>query len=442
ALESLSDSFEALSDRVTPAIVQIISTGYTADPRPTAGAANLLTKQRSTGSGVILSPDGYIVTNAHVVDGAQRIQVLLPIPPTWAPDTKSILKPHGEVVGAQIVGVDYETDLAVLRVYRDSLPHLTLGNSDNLRQGELVFAFGSPLGLENSVSMGVVSAVARQLAPEDPMIYIQTDAPINPGNSGGPLINTAGEVVGINTFIFSQSGGNEGIGFAAPSNIVENIFNQFKENGIVQRGQIGIHAQTVTPMMAAGLDLAQNWGVIIGDVFPNSPAEKAGLMAGDIVLTLDGKQMENGRQFDVNLYQRAVGEKVSLVLLREADTLVKQVAVIERAQNLERFLQAITPENNLIESLGILGVDFDERIAEMLPRVRVERGVVIAANTIEGLPFDGGLRPGDVIFSINRQRVESMQELREQAARLDPGDAAVVQVDRFGRHLYVSLEVQ
>src|SRR6185503_10080895 len=176
---------------------------------------------------------------------------------------------------AKIVGIDRESDLAVIRIEKTDLPHLRFGDSEELRQGQLVLAFGNPLGLANSVTMGVVSSIARQLKPDDPMIYIQTDAPINPGNSGGPLLDTEGRVVGINTFILSQSGGSEGIGFAIPSSIVHTVVEQIRKDGHVHRGQIGIRAQSITPSLAAGLGLKRDWGVFLGDVDPEGPADAA-----------------------------------------------------------------------------------------------------------------------------------------------------------------------
>jgi serine protease Do len=199
---------------------------------------------------------------------------------------------------ATVVGMDRETDLAVIRVDRNDLTPLPLGDSDSLHQGQLVMAFGNPLGLENSVSMGVVSSVARQIKPDDTMIYIQTDAPINPGNSGGPLVDADGRVMGLNTFILSQSGGSEGLGFAIPSNIIRNVYQQIRQEGHVHRSEIGVYAQTITPQMAAGLQLSQDWGVLLSDVEPGGPGDIAGLQPGDIVLSLNGKTEANARQME------------------------------------------------------------------------------------------------------------------------------------------------
>src|SRR5262245_30615806 len=304
-LTRLSTTIEALVARVRPAVVQVATTAYVAGvTAPGAGFAT----QQGTGSGVLLSADGYIVTNAHVVEGARRVQVVLTLPGPGPAEPKSVLKPAGRVVGAQVIGVDRESDVAVLKVAEEGLPFLPFGDSESLRQGQLVVAVGSPLGLAGSVTFGVVSAVARQVKPEDRMVYIQTDAPINPGNSGGPLLDTEGRVMGINSFILTQSGGSEGIGFAAPSNIVRNVYEQIRRTGKVHRGAIGVSAQTVTPTLAAGLGLAQPWGAVLADVAPRGPAAAAGLAIGDVVLTLDGKPLENGRQLEVNLYRHAVGD--------------------------------------------------------------------------------------------------------------------------------------
>ena len=441
-LEKVSDAFEALATRVNPTVVQIFATAYVPG-RGLVTNSGLLATRKSTGSGVIVDAEGYIITNAHVVDGARRIQIMLAAPVDEQPDGESILQPQGRLRGAQLVGIDRETDLAVLKTRETSLPHLPLGDSDELRQGQLVFAFGSPLGLENSVSTGVVSATARQLRPEDPMIYIQTDAPINPGNSGGPLVDARGRLMGINTLILSQSGGSEGLGFAAPSNIVRNIYQQIRKSGRVRRGEIGVLAQTITPNLARGLNLPREWGVILGDVYPRGPGAEAGLEIGDVVLTLDGKAMENGRQFQVNLYRRTVGESVTLRVQRGSEIADFEVKVVERPDDPGRFRDMVHPDRNLVDELGILGVDYDRVLTSKLPHLRKRSGVIVAARSVETVSFqDGGLLPGDVIQEVNRLSVATLSELRATLARLRPGDPVVLKIDRQGRMLFVSMVLE
>jgi serine protease Do len=445
SLDALSDAFETLAEQASPAVVQIFAVGF-APGRQLLTSGDLLAKQRGSGSGVILDADGTIVTNAHVVAGARKVQVLLARPPAGVPEGSSILRSRGEVLGAQVVGIDRETDLAVLRVQAKGLPHLELGDSDELRQGQLVIALGSPLGLENSVSMGVVSSVARQLGPEDPMIYIQTDAPINPGNSGGPLLDTSGRVMGINTAIFSQSGGNEGIGFAAPSNIVRAIYEQIRSTGRVRRSEIGVHAQTITPELAEGLRLPRQWGVVLADVYPGGPAHKEGLKIGDVVLTLDGKPMENGRQLDVNVYRRKPDERVTLEVLRGTaerhQQLTFRVAVRERSDDPDRFADLATPEKNLIRELGILGIEMDSSIARMMPGLRREAGVLVAAIAADAPFWEGGFRPGDVIHGLNGQEITELGRLRTALARLQVGDSVVIQIERGGQYQYLAFELE
>ncbi|MCB0303283.1 MAG: PDZ domain-containing protein, partial [Calditrichaeota bacterium] len=263
----------------------------------------------------------------------------------------------------------------------------------------------------------------------------------NPGNSGGPLVDTNGRVVGINTFILSQSGGNEGLGFSVPSNIARNIYLQIRSNSRVRRGQIGVHAQTITPVMAAGLKLSRDWGVIIGDVYPNSPAAIAGLKVGDIIFSMDGKLMENGRQFDVNLYRRNLGDKVQLEVLRGDARLNLTVEVIERDDDPDRFLTMTNPKDNLIPRLGILGLDINRRIEEMIPRLRKRFGVLVAAVSAEMPDASGQLFPGDVIFEVNGVEVTGLTSLRGALENLRPGDAAVLQIQRQGRLQYMTFKL-
>ena len=440
ALVRLSGSFESLSEQVGPAVVQIFATGYNTTLANTE--SSLLSREQNSGSGVILDPEGFILTNAHVVQGARRVQVLLARSLRGTAGGTSLLKPRGRMVEAQIVGMDQETDLAVLRIPDRELPFLELGDSDELKQGQLVLAFGSPFGLENSVTLGVVSSVARQFRPEDPVVYIQTDAPINPGNSGGPLVDAHGKVMGINTFIVSQSGGSEGVGFAVPSNIAKNVFTQIRSTGRVARGEIGVYAQTVTATLAEGLGLSQEWGVVLGDVLPGKPADMTGLKVGDLILALNGKIMENGRQFDVNLYGHSIGDLVSLEVLRGSQKLNFRVRVIEREDDFGHLLEMVTPENSLVPKLGILGLDIDGQIAKILFPPRKLGGVLIAARSPGSPYWQAEFLPGDVIYAINGKEITSLASLRSRLAELQTGDPVVVQVQRQETLRFIAFEIE
>jgi serine protease Do len=296
--------------------------------------------------------------------------------------------------------------------------------------------------MENSVSMGVVSSVARQIKPDDTMIYIQTDAPINPGNSGGPLVDTDGNIMGLNTFILTQSGGSEGLGFAIPSNLVKNIFQQLREEGHVHRTQIGIIAQTITPGLAAGLHLPRDWGVVLGDVSPDGPAAQAGLEVGDIVVSLNGKNMENARQLETNLYRYSPGEKVKVEVLRGDQKLNMAVAVANRDDDPQRFADMVDPQKNLVPKLGVLGIAIDKRLAAMLPDLRNQYGIVVAARAGDS-PYGGDvLSLGDVIYSVNTVPVTTIAALNQALDLLKDNDALVLQVERDGRLMYISLELE
>jgi serine protease Do len=275
------------------------------------------------------------------------------------------------------------------------------------------------------------------------MVYLQTDAPINPGNSGGPLVNLAGEIVGINTLILSQSGGNEGLGFAAPSNIVRRIFEQIRQYGRVRRGEIGVRAQTLTPLLSEGLQLSRDAGVVLSDVYPGGPAAAAGAEVGDVVLRLDGKPMENGRQLHVNLYSRAVGDTVRLDIERRGVAMALTVPVTEREDDPTRFAMLARPDEHLVPRLGVLGLSLGPSLADMLPDIRIRSGVVVAGTSGEQVPgSDGRLQPGDVIHALNGKVIRNLPELRAAIDALKRGDAMVLQIERDGELQYVALRVE
>ena len=434
SLSDLSSSLEVLVNRVRPAVVQIFSTGYAAAEENDTTTTSLLTKQHSTGSGVIVAEDGYIITNAHVVRGARLIQVRLP--------SQRRDQLAARLLEAKLVGMDREIDIAVIRIEKTGLPHLPLGDSERLRQGELVMAFGNPLGLEGSVSMGIVSSTGRQLHPDDLMAYIQTDAPINPGNSGGPLIDSHGRVVGINTFILTQSGGSEGLGFAVPSNLVNRVYTQIRKEGHVHRGRIGVYAQTITPAIATGLGLAQDTGVILSDVEPEGPADKAGAKVADIVLTLNGKIMRTAPQLEMEIFRTPMGQKMTLAVLRGSDHLSIEVPVEESEDDPQRFADMVNPEDNLVPRLGILGIGIDKKLAALLPDLRNAYGVVVAAGSATDPASGTGLKPGDVIYSVNGSPVSTVAALKGKINEFKPGQEVIMQIERSGRLMYVTLDLE
>lgn len=439
-LAQLSAEAQALAQHVRDAVVQV-KVRRVGGLRQSRGGRTQLSEKRSSGSGFFVDAEGYIVTNAHVVAGATTVQVQRASPPPPPPSEKSILRPRGSLLDAEVVGIDTETDVAVLEVEGSGYPTLEFGNSDRLRRGQVVFAFGGPMGLENSMSMGVVSATARQLRPGDPMIYVQTDAPINPGSSGGPLVSGAGKVVGMNTLNVSQSGGSEGLGFAGPSNIVEAVYEQIRKHGHVRRGIIGVHAQTITPELARALDVDRSYRVVLSDVYPGSPAERAGLRPGDVVTHLNGEPMHNGRELDVNIYPK-LGSLVRLSVVRGDSSFHKDVRVVRRQDDQARFASMANPEDHLVEKLGILALPLTDEVAKHVANLRLPSGTVVAASSRPPTPWGDRLKPGDVIYTMDGQRVEGPDQLRSLLQSKSPGTRLLAHVLRNGQMQYLVLRTR
>jgi serine protease Do len=440
-LRKLNESVDALIRKVSPSIVQILVTGYGPIESSERGStAVIIGRQRAIGSGFVIDPSGYIVTNAHVVSGAQRVQVV--VPEGMADGSlQAIRSARTNIVPARVVGVAREIDLALLKVENLKLPALSLAPYRNIRQGEVVLAFGSPEGLRNTVTLGVVSSVARQIDPDSPMVYIQTDAPINPGNSGGPLVNVDGEVVGINTFILSQSGGNEGLGFAIPSSVVNVVYQQIRKFGHIHRAQIGIGLQSISPVLAAGLNLPRSYGVIVSDVLPGSPAMAAGMRIGDVLLTVDGRPADSVPYVSFRLMSVEAGAKVHLEVLRASEKLAFDVPVIEPPHEMDQIALLADPEKNLVRPLGIIGVEIDQKIAAMTSDLRDPFGILVVARSNDA-SGEIPLAAADVIRTLNGQPMTTLERLRATLKSLQPGAPVVLQIQREERLLFVAFTLE
>jgi serine protease Do len=441
-LQQFNTAIEALVTRVSPSVVQVLVTGYGAvDDARNSDTDLVLGKQRSLASGVIVDSDGYIMTNAHVVSGSQHVEVVLPGSAPGTSPMRALVSTRGRTVEARIVGVAREVDLALLKVDLTGLTALPLADYDSLRQGEIVFAFGSPEGLRNSVTMGVVSAVSRQPDADHPTVYIQTDAPINHGNSGGPLVNVSGELVGINTFILTESGGSQGLGFAVPSALVDVAYRQLRTYGHLHQGQIGANVQTITPDLARGLGLSQDRGVIVSDLLPGGPADVAGLQIKDIVVSIDGKPMESLPLLAFNLYARNAGDRLKLIVLRGQDQLALEVPVIERPHDFDRLADRVDPEENLVRQLGVLGLAINDEIGPMISGLRMTSGVIVAARTEDPHAADVSLSAGDVIHAVNGRPIGTLPELRAALDALKPHSPVALQIERDGTFMFVAFEL-
>lgn len=394
-------------------------------------------QRRGLGSGVIVSEDGYIITNYHVIKDADEINVI-----TF----------DDEEISAEIVGSDEATDVAILKVDPDhNLSAINFGNSEELRVGELVLAIGSPLdqGLAHSVSMGIVSAKGRSIGiiaqGQGYESFIQTDAAINPGNSGGPLINADGDLVGINTAIASQSGGNMGIGFAIPVDMARSIMEQLISEGRVVRGYLGIQfGAMVDKTMARALDLDRNYGVVIGSVENGGPADQAGLQEGDVILKADGKEVRDWRSFRVNIANKSPGEEVNLEIFRNGDVQTLSVELGELpTQDSET---SATPESRegFEESVGFRVQDLTNNLRQQLNLDRNVSGAVVVDIQQTSPAYSQGLRRGDVITRIGNQNISSSDEYFEvmNSLRSEGEDVALLRINRQGQNMFIAFEIQ
>jgi serine protease Do len=438
SLPDMSTSVEALVRDVAPSVVQLVVTAYR-PTEPDAQRGARLARGRSVGSGVVIDNGRFIITNAHVVDGAERIDVLV-TERDESEGSQLLAGPATRTLAGRVIGVAPEFDLALVAV-DDPLPALPLADYDSVRQGELVFALGSPTGLRNSVSMGMVSAVARQADPDSPLVYIQTDAAINPGNSGGPLVNGRGEIVGINTMIRSSAGGSDGLGFALPSALVALAFPQLRDFGHLHRAVTGMAIQPVTPLIRQGLGLTTETGLLVSDVEPGSSADRAGVRRGDVIMAIDGERVERLTMAWVylHLFNLQDGQVVAIDLLRGNNAATARIEAVLPEHDCDRLPGLIDTRENVIDTLGIIGVAFDLPAAHTVG-LRHGTGVMVAAR-LAGRDATGVvLEQGDLIHAVNGASVRSPLELRAVLAHIEPGSAVVLDIERGGQLTYIAFE--
>jgi serine protease Do len=381
--------------------------------------------QRGLGSGVIVSQDGYILTNNHVVDNATKIEVELS---------------DRRVVEAKMIGADPASDLAVIKIESKGLPIVAIGDSNAMRVGDLVLAVGNPLGVGQTVTMGIVSAKGRATGTGDGSYedFLQTDAPINQGNSGGALVNTAGELIGINSQILSPSGGNIGIGFAVPSNMAKNVMDQLVATGRVQRGRLGVTVQGVTSDLAAGLGLTKSEGAIVSDVTPGSAADKAGLKRGDVILSYQGSAVVDTNSFRNAIAATRPGSTITLQVMRDGKTSDVKATLEESAVSKDerRSSEGDAPEAG---RFGMTVEPITPEVARELELDRNTKGVVISGVDPAGAAASAGLRQGDVIMQINGSPVRSADDVRSALKAATGDKPAVLLIARGGATIFVPL---
>ena len=390
-------------------------------PEPEGGAQGGAPLTRGMGSGFIVTNDGYILTNAHVVGDAEEITVRLT-------DRREF--------PAKLVGADKRTDVAVIKIDAADLPVVSIGDPANLKTGEWVLAIGSPFGLDNTATAGIVSATSRSVGGGSPVPFIQTDVAVNPGNSGGPLFNLDGEVVGINSMIFSQSGGYMGISFAVPIDEAMQVRDQLVKTGKVVRGRIGVGVQDVDAALARSFQLDKPRGALVSFVEPGSPAQKAGVKPGDVVLGVNGKEVEQSADLSNTIAGIRPGSDAKLSLWRagKARDLDVKVAELKEPEQSASTRERGKPGRSTEEDTR-LGIAVRQITPEEKQAVDTDGSVVV--EEVQGGAARAGLQPGDIILAVNDQEVNSIQDLRRAADKLGKGDSAALLVERGGARLYV-----
>ncbi|NCO67079.1 MAG: peptidase [Nitrospirae bacterium CG_4_10_14_0_8_um_filter_41_23] len=437
-LTQIGQATAEIAETVKPAIVNILTTRtikiqgntnpFLDDPffRRFFGDRLRVPKERKTaslGSGVIVDSNGYILTTNHLIQGAEEINVTL--------SDKREFK-------GKIIGNDVMTDIGIIKIDADNLPTIKWGDSDKLRVGETVLAIGSPYGLSQTVTTGIVSAVGRaNVGIADYEDFIQTDAAINPGNSGGALVNVRGELVGINTAIFTTSGGYQGIGFSIPTSMAKAVMDSLISKGKVIRGWLGVTIQPLTPELAKQFNLKEEKGALVGDVSEGSPAEKAGLQSGDVIIEYEGKKIEEPYQLRNMVANTPTGQEVELKIIRENKTETKKVTVSELPAEMQKPSKG--EYNNLLR-----GVTVQDLLPEIYNKLNIPKKLkgVIVSDMDEDSPAARVLMQGDVIQGINRQKITSIKDYENMVSRINSDENILLLIYRGGSSLFITLSVK
>jgi len=440
-LSRLSEALSEVADAVRPAVVNISTTSIETmednpfgdmfnDPlfrrffgdQPGSGHPGQKRKYRSSalGSGVIVSEHGYILTNNHVIKGAEEIKI--------------ILYDKREFKG-KVVGIDSRTDLAVVKINAKGLPTIPIGSSGKMRTGDIVLAVGNPFGLNQTITMGIVSAVGRSnIGLADFEDFIQTDAAINPGNSGGALVNGSGELVGINTAIFSTSGGYMGVGFAIPADMAKTVLDSIIKHGKVIRGWLGVSIQNLTPELAKSLGIKETEGALVGGVEGGGPADKAGLKRGDLITGMDGRKIASATNLRNTVAATAPGTRVDFKIIRSGK---EQIVPVTLGEYKEKKIVKKTSFNNALK-----GVTIQELMPSLRDKLSLPEGMtgVLVTDIAADSPSQGGLQPNDVIQEIDRTSVGSVKEFEDVVARIGERDTVLLLIYREGGSAYLTIE--
>lgn len=446
--QGLITTFAPIVEKVAPSVVTVFTTQTVSRRLSTFPFADDALRQlfggqspqrqgketlQGLGSGVIVSPDGYILTANHVVSGADEIMVGL----------GTELRKYK----TKKVGTDPGTDVALLKIDEKTLPAITFADSDKARAGDIVLAIGNPFGLRQTVTMGIISAVGRGgIGIVDYENFIQTDAAINMGNSGGALVDIEGRLLGINTAIFSRSGGNQGIGFAIPANLARDVMQSLREKGRVVRGYIGASVQTLTPELAEAMKLkGQPTGALVGEVTPKSPSEKAGMKTGDVITGVNGKKISDARELRLMIGSMAPGTKVQIEVNREGQSKTVNVDLAEMPASEAEQGAETTPEDGAQPEKatvfgGVAVADITDDIRTALNLSKDVKGAVIAEIDADSSAAKAGLREGDVIQEVNKQPVRNAKDLVAINKKLKPNEKILIRVWSQGRSGFVALE--